>query len=166
MRELAEQTFLGNITASCALVDGSGAIYYLHGKAGMFLEPETGAVGSYNILKMAREGLKYDLAGALRMAVRNKRTESCTGLQVKTNGNYTVVDLSICPADTMANDLNLPDLYLVIFQNSNIEQEKTRPEYSLKAEVFHGDIVESFEARTQIKGKTSSKNYRGDGKLQ
>jgi two-component system, chemotaxis family, CheB/CheR fusion protein len=53
---VAEKTLLQRLAPASALVNEEGDIFYLHGRTGMFLEPVTGEVGQYNILKMAREG--------------------------------------------------------------------------------------------------------------
>ena len=56
LRDVAEKTLLQRLAPASALVNEEGDIFYLHGRTGMFLEPVTGEVGQYNILKMAREG--------------------------------------------------------------------------------------------------------------
>lgn len=120
LREIVEQTFLKKLAPSGALVNSQGDIFYLQGRTGMYLEPATGVVGAYNILKMAREGLKLDLTTALFKAVQNKSSIYCPGLLVKTNGHFTPVDLSICPAETVIGGSNLPELYLVILQEGKL----------------------------------------------
>jgi two-component system, chemotaxis family, CheB/CheR fusion protein len=97
LRELTEQTLLQQLTPVAALVNGQGDILYLHGRAGMFLEPSPGDAGINNILKMAREGLRRDLTTALHKAAGTKARIQCLGLRVKTNGHYSLVNLSISP---------------------------------------------------------------------
>jgi two-component system CheB/CheR fusion protein len=55
LRQLTEQALLQQVVAMGALVNAQGDILYLHGRAGMFLEPATGEAGIQNIFKMARE---------------------------------------------------------------------------------------------------------------
>ena len=50
-----------------------------------------------NILKMAREGLRRDLTTALHKAVMHKEPVHHPGLRVKTNGDYTAVNLTVRP---------------------------------------------------------------------
>ncbi len=97
LRELTEQAILRQVAPTGALVNGHGDILYLHGRAGMYLEPAPGETGIYNILKMAREGLRGDLASALKRAVGTREQVRRTGLLVKTNGNFSPTTLTICP---------------------------------------------------------------------
>ncbi len=97
LRELTEQALLEQIAPAGALVNGQGDIFYLHGRTGKYLEPAPGEVGITNILKMAREGLRRDLTAALRKAAKTKEIVRHPGLRVKTNGDFTTVDLTIRP---------------------------------------------------------------------
>jgi two-component system CheB/CheR fusion protein len=97
LRELTEQAFLQQLAPIGALVNGHGDILYLHGRAGMFLEPAPGDAGINNILKMAREGLRRDMTTALHKAAATKERILCLNIRVKTNGHYTLVNLSVAP---------------------------------------------------------------------
>ncbi len=97
LRELTEQSLLQQLAPVAALVNAQGDMLYLHGRAGMFLEPSPGDAGINNILKMAREGLRRDLTTALHKAANTKERTQCLGMRVKTNGHYSLVNLSICP---------------------------------------------------------------------
>ncbi len=80
-----------------ALVNGQGDILYLHGRTGLYLEPAPGEAGVNNILKMAREGLRRELTMALHKAAGAREIVRCPGLRVKTNGDFTTVNLTIRP---------------------------------------------------------------------
>ena len=97
LRELTEQTLLQQVAPAGALVNGQGDILYLHGRTGMYLEPAPGETGINNILKMAREGLRSDLTTTLRKAARAREIVRCPGLRIKTNGNFTIVNLTVRP---------------------------------------------------------------------
>ena len=122
LRELTEQTLLQHINPACALVNSLGDILYLHGRTGMYLEPAPGEAGINNILKMAREGLRRDLTTTLHKAASNKERIRVLNLRVKTNGHFTVVNLTICPAHTTA--LESP-LFLVILEEAHTADEHT-----------------------------------------
>jgi two-component system CheB/CheR fusion protein len=100
LRELTEQALLQQVVPAGALVNGHGDILYLHGRTGLYLEPAPGEAGVNNILKMAREGLRRDLTTALHNAVARQEIVRCPGLCVKTNGDLTTVNLTICPVAT------------------------------------------------------------------
>ena len=118
LRELTEQSLLQQLAPVAALVNGHGDILYLHGRAGMFLEPAPGDAGINNILKMAREGLRRDLTTALHKAARTKERIQCRDIRVKTNGHHTLVNLSVSPVlSSTAGALESP-LFLVILEEA------------------------------------------------
>ncbi len=118
VRELTEQTLLHQIAPAAALVNGKGDVLYLHGRTGMYLEPAPGESQVNNILKMAREGLRKDLTIALRKAEETKEIVRAPNLRVKTNGNFTTVNLTIRPAAYNAASPSEPPLYLVILEEA------------------------------------------------
>ena len=116
LREMTEQALLQQVTPTGALVNGHGDILYLHGRTGMFLEPAPGDAGINNILKMAREGLRRDLTTVLHKAASTKERTRAFNLRVKTNGHFTLVNLTVCPvAHGPASALESP-LFLVILE--------------------------------------------------
>ncbi len=100
LRQLTEQSLLQQFVQAGVLVNAEGDILYLHGRTGMYLEPAPGESGSSNILKMAREGLRRDLTMALLKCARTREIVLCPGIRVKTNGDYTTVNLIVRPALT------------------------------------------------------------------
>lgn len=118
LRELTEQALLKQVVPSAALVTMNGTILYIHGRTGMYLEPPEGEIGSLNILKMARQGLQRELTTSLHKAARTKKSVFCPGLRVKTNGDFTTVNLTISPvaANHTVNHEEL--LYLVILEDA------------------------------------------------
>ena len=118
LRELTEQALLQQVVPTGALVNGQGDILYLHGRTGMYLEPTPGEAGVNNILKMAREGLRRELTTALHKAVATKEIVLCPGLRVKTNGHFSMVNLTICPVAAGSAKTNDAPLYLVIMEEA------------------------------------------------
>ncbi len=131
LRELTEQALLQQVAPTAALVDAQGDVLYLHGRTGMFLEPAPGEAGVSNILKMAREGLRRDLATTLHRAAGTKTSIHSSGLRVKTNGHFTLVDLTICPVED-ASAAAVP-LFLVILASGG-EDPSGLPYASASAE--------------------------------
>jgi two-component system CheB/CheR fusion protein len=114
LRELTEQALLQQVDQAGALVNARGDILYLHGRTGMYLEPTPGESGTNNILKMAREGLRRDLASALHKAVTNGETVLHPALRVKTNGDFSTVKMIVRPVVVAPLAAHEPPLYLVI----------------------------------------------------
>jgi two-component system CheB/CheR fusion protein len=118
-RELTERTLLQHHAMAGALVTGHGDILYLHGRTGHYLELASGEVQT-NILTMAREGLKRPLGAALRQAVaRNQRVQQAA-LSVRTNGDFTLIDLTVQPVVSGRLGSEEPTMFLVILEPSPI----------------------------------------------
>ncbi len=118
LRELMEQSLLQEIAPAGALVNSQGDILYLHGRAGMYLEPAQGEAGINNILRMAREGLLPALAVALHKASSTGDTVRRHGLNIKTNGHFTRVNLSIRAMTRGPAATPEAPLYLVVLQEA------------------------------------------------
>ena len=128
LREWMEQSLLKEIAPAAALVNSQGDILYLHGRAGMYLEPAQGEAGINNILKMAREGLLPALAVALHKASTTEETVCRRGLNVKTNGHYTRVNLSIRSMTSGPAATPEAPLYLVVLEEAPpIDAEEVPP---------------------------------------
>jgi two-component system, chemotaxis family, CheB/CheR fusion protein len=151
LRELTEQALLRHAVPAAVLVTAQGDILYLHGRTGMYLEPAQGESRVNNILKMAREGLRHKLTTALHNAAKKKDVVSCPGLQVKTNGDYSTVNLTILPITIPKKLSSLqinrtiqshsPDrLYLVI-----LDAKKTS-EHDAKLQVSNNETSISIES--------------------
>lgn len=128
LRALTEQTLLQQFAPAGALVNGQGDIFYLHGRTGTFLEPAPGEAGVNNILKMARDGLRRQLSVDLLRTVATKEIVRTEGLRVKTNGDFTTVNLTIRPV-TVGSGVS-PDatLYLVTLEPApQIAREQAPP---------------------------------------
>jgi len=118
LREVTERALLQQVVQSGALVNDRGDILYLHGRTGMFLEPPPGEAGMNNILKMAREGLQLELTTALHRAVSDKGIVRSPDLRVKTNGDFTTVNLTIRPVVADPSATPGSPLYLVILEEA------------------------------------------------
>ncbi len=128
LRELTEQALLNHVAPTGALVNAQGDILYLHGRTGMYLEPTPGEAGINNILKMAREGLRRELAAALHKAERTKELVRALSLRVRTNGHFTTVNVTILPLATGPAAPPVPPLYLVV-----LEEVPPGPDQALQA---------------------------------
>jgi two-component system CheB/CheR fusion protein len=111
-REITEQLLLDQFSPACVLITEKGEALYFHGRTGKFFEPPTG-VADWNIVGLAREGLRRDLVTALRQVVAHKKTVCYDRLQVKTNGADQFVKLSVTPVSEQAAP---PGLLLVVFE--------------------------------------------------
>lgn len=121
LRELTERTLLQHCTPAGALVNERGDILYLHGRTGQYLEPAAGEAG-LNILKMARQGLRPGLTTALHKAVAKNVLVFHPGLRVKTNGDFSSVNLTVRPVAAEAVESSL---FLVVLEDAPKPAEAT-----------------------------------------
>ena len=147
LRELTEQALLRQVAPTGALVKGQGDILYLHGRTGMYLEPAPGKAGISNILEMAREGLRRDLTTALHRAVGTKTTVRSPGLRVKTNGHFTVVDLTVCPVEASPGSPPGTPLFLVILDEAPPVSPEQAEASALRADAEAGGPAVDADAR-------------------
>jgi two-component system, chemotaxis family, CheB/CheR fusion protein len=144
-RELTERALMQQYAPVGALVNERGDILYLHGRTGLYLEPAPGEAG-LNILKMARQGLRPALTTALRKAVAKKEPVSYSGLRVKTNGDFSSVNLRIRPVTVNAD---AETMFVVILENASDTLEK--PEATAgKANSRKSTDTHTKEISTQI----------------
>jgi two-component system CheB/CheR fusion protein len=115
LRKLTEQMLLQQVTPPSALVNEQGDILYLHGRTGMFLELSPGVSGVNNVIKMAREGLRPGLVAALHKAIETRQVTCSPCLQVKTNGHFTTMNLTILPVTAGSVAASSP-LYLITME--------------------------------------------------
>lgn len=118
LRELTEKTLLQYIAPAAALVTSAGNVLYLQGRTGLFLEPAPGEAGVNNIIKMAREGLRRDLTTALQRATAGEKFVSCPNLRVKTNGDFTTVNLSVRTVTPGPSEGLGAPVYLVVLEEA------------------------------------------------
>ena len=74
-------------------------------RTGLFLEPSPGPQPVANIFNMARAGLEVGLLAALRHAAAESNEVIHTGVQVRGEGDVTLVDLRVRPVATRESSL-------------------------------------------------------------
>jgi two-component system CheB/CheR fusion protein len=139
LQELAEKALLEQVIQAGILVNQKGDILYLHGRTGMYLEAITGGLESYNIIKMAREGLQSELIVTLHKAATENVIVHRSGLRVKTNGGFSAVSLSVSPVTTGLAVDSTSTLFMVV-----LEVETSELDTSTDVSTTH------FSAKTRL----------------
>ncbi len=91
-----EKMLLDTYTPPCVIINEKGDILYIHGRTGKYLEPAPGNV-HFNVVDMAREGLRTELNIAIHRVVTQKKDVIFQNLNVKTNGAFQTIDLTVKP---------------------------------------------------------------------
>jgi len=141
LREMTEQALLQQFTPAAALVNAQGDILYLHGRTGKYLEPPPGEVEINNILKMAREGLRRDLTTALHRAAGTNEVVRSPGLRVKTNGDFTTVNLTISPVTFPSPAMRESPLFLVILEDTSSFNSELAQQTTLNTQAVDPSII-------------------------
>jgi two-component system, chemotaxis family, CheB/CheR fusion protein len=96
VHHVAQKVILENFAQPGVLINEKYEIIHFMGKTDKYLETPVGKA-SFNVLSMAREGLRFKLSTALHNAVRQKRTTTYNSLRIKSNGEFRTVDLTVRP---------------------------------------------------------------------
>lgn len=130
---------LANCFAPASVItDCNGDILYVHGDTGKYLRPAIGHA-TLNIVEMARDGLALELRTAIQRATNNGMMTLNREMQVKTNGGFSTVSLSVRPlpvTNTAQKQL------LVSFQDIVTPQKTTRKRPTKSAELARIEELE------------------------
>jgi two-component system CheB/CheR fusion protein len=148
IHNLAERIILENYAPPCVLINEQYEILHFIGQTDKYLAPPTGKA-SFNVLKMAREGLKYKLSTALHKAVKQKKTVLSTGIEIKHNNNFRTVDLVVRP---LTESGFTQGFMLVLFE------DKTLPGPVARKKTARKDIVDPYVLSLE-KELQSTKEY-------
>jgi two-component system CheB/CheR fusion protein len=111
--ELTRRMLVQCFAPASVVTDLKGDILFVHGETGKYLRPAPGQA-SLNVVDMAREGLDLELRAAIRAAASEGTPTLNRAMQVKTNGDFTAVSLSVRPVPGRDGSQNL---LLVSFQD-------------------------------------------------
>ena len=146
LRDLTERALLQQYAPAGALVNARGEILYLHGRTGQYLEPAQGE-SDMNILKMARAGLRRGLTAALRKAAMHREPVRHPRMRVKTNGDYTVVNLTVQPVAPSPGATARPNLFLVVFEEAPLADQQTSEKVDVDAGEVESEIATDVDVR-------------------
>jgi len=148
IHNLAERIVLENYAPPCVLINEQYEILHFIGQTDKYLAPPTGKA-SFNIIKMAREGLKYKLSTALHNAVKQKKTIFSEELKIKHNNGFRTVDLVVRP---LTESGFTQGFMLVMFE------DKTLPEPVANKKTAKKDTVDPYVLSLE-KELQSTKQY-------
>ena len=113
LAEATSQLILESYSPACVVVNRRGEINYIHGRTGKYLEHGQGRM-SVNVVDMAREGLRFELASALRNVATEGGAIRKEGLRVKTNGSFQDFNLIVKP---LGKPESLKNMIVVLFED-------------------------------------------------
>jgi len=119
--QTTRQAILEQFSPTAILIDTKGNILHIQGRTGRYLESTSGPP-TQNILNLAREGLRIELAAAIRTAKDSDRPVVHKRVTVQTDGKSMKVDLHVSPLKTPKE---IAGRLLVVFKD--IEPDLARP---------------------------------------
>ena len=122
----ADRITLNQFAPPGVLVNADLQVLQFRGSTGAFLEPPVGKA-SFDVLKMAREGLMLPLRAAIEAAQKDNKTTRRENVRVMQNGEARAVHLEIIPLK------NLPEMcFLILFLNAEQTGRASLPEQPAK----------------------------------
>ena len=113
-REITERMLLSNYTPACVLISEKGEGLFFHGDTGKYLKPPSGEA-SWNILGLAREGLRLDLSTALRRVATHEKPIRYENIRIQTNGDTHYINLTVRPVPMQPGQ---GTVMLVVFEDT------------------------------------------------
>jgi two-component system, chemotaxis family, CheB/CheR fusion protein len=152
LQKEADRVVLGRYAPAGVLVNEGYEVVQFRGRTSPYLEAASGAA-SFNVLKMAREGLLVTLRSALLKAKKTRKTVRSQGVHVRQNGDFRTVALEVVP---MREDATGIVHYLVLFEETERPRKPEPPGATAKtaktgARASHETIVKLEQELTATK---------------
>ncbi|OGJ84998.1 MAG: chemotaxis protein CheR [Candidatus Raymondbacteria bacterium RifOxyA12_full_50_37] len=150
-RQLAEQTMLDTYVPASVLVNMNLDVLFIHGHTGEYLEPATGEA-TLNLLKLARPGLRAELAAATRKALSSRTPARHNNIRIATNGKTSLINLVVKP---VIGPKGSQGMLMVIFEETAKPAAKEAGRTMLKAAKKSGQNqrLVALELEVQAKGE-------------
>ena len=117
-RKNAESLLLSLYTPACVIVNEQTDIVHIHGNISPFLEASQGKP-TFNLIKMARQGLAFELRNILHKARTTNTKISKSGIPIVSNDKQMSVTLEVVPLTNTAEPH-----YMILFKAEEIEHVK------------------------------------------
>jgi two-component system, chemotaxis family, CheB/CheR fusion protein len=114
-----EHLLMNRFIPASIVVNDQKEIVQFHGKTGAYLEPPAGQP-SFNLSRMAREGLLVDLSAALDTAKKTNTAVRKEGLQIQSEGGTRTANIEVLP---LRGPSAQERFYVVVFQEPNSKPE-------------------------------------------
>jgi chemotaxis methyl-accepting protein methylase len=151
LQSLADQILRTKYAPPAALVNREGDIVYISGRTGKYLEPAAGKA-NWNIIAMAREGLRYDLSDALKKVNRTKGSIILRGIKTGVGSEEQTVDIQV---QALEEPKELLGMVLVVFSDGAVPIEASGSDVFKKGAASaarHGNLMKQLQhARDQVK---------------
>jgi two-component system, chemotaxis family, CheB/CheR fusion protein len=154
-QKTADDLMLRKYTPAGVVVNGALDIVHFRGNTAIYLEQAPGKP-SHNLLKMAKDGLPFELRNIIHKAKKENTPVSKDNIPVKVNGDQHMITIEAIP---------LPDIvephYLILFHNNvskvkgkksktKISSKERKSEKELRVEQLEQELAQSREDMRSI----------------
>jgi two-component system, chemotaxis family, CheB/CheR fusion protein len=141
IQNVAERVILSEYSQPGVLVNEHYEIVHFLGKTDKYLETPIGKA-SFNVLSMAREGLRYKLSTTLNNAIRQKKICTSKAVRVKYNGSARIIDLTVRPLQEAQTPSGF---FLVMFDEKIPDLKTTKSKGKKEIEEVSDPAVKTLE---------------------
>jgi two-component system CheB/CheR fusion protein len=160
----ATRLILERYAPPSVLLDQHFQVVQFNGQTGPYLEPSPGEP-SFDILKLAREGLSHGLRTALQTARKTRKTVKQTGLRIRSGAGSQQIDVEVIPVIRQGHSY-----YLVLFETPTSPRSKDRKplprENKLPARSRIGKLEEELAATREYLQSTIQEIEAANEELQ
>jgi two-component system CheB/CheR fusion protein len=125
----ADRILLGRFAPAGVLINDALEILQFRGRTSTFLEPPPGAP-SFNLMKMAREGLVAELRTAIHNARKKGTAVRREGVRVRNDGRTIITNVEVIPFVTPLKER----FHLVMFEEAIPEAAEPKPKKGAKGQ--------------------------------
>jgi len=117
----ADNMLLTRYVPASVLIDNNLEILQFRGSTGAYLEPSPGKA-SFNLIKMAREGLGFELRSVISKVRKSRHSVKKEGIPIHVNGNKREVTIEVLPIKSSGDE----SYYLVLFEETIASAQHTQ----------------------------------------
>lgn len=121
IRQMAERSILQEYAPPCVLIDDKFDVLYFHGDMAKYLTMPTGEP-SFNLLKIAREDLRYKLSTILAKCQKENKTVKSKNIKLMSNSNIVTLNLHVKP---VLDPLSKKEFMMVTFESTETPSKPT-----------------------------------------
>lgn len=111
LEKTVKEVLLAKYVPACVVIDKELNILEFHGPVGPFLEFAPGKA-TLNLLKMVRPALVVDLSATVHKAIKSRKVEKKSGIEVNADDTTFAVSVEVVPVNQQNDDT----IFLVVFE--------------------------------------------------
>jgi two-component system CheB/CheR fusion protein len=150
IRQMAEHSILQEYGPSCVLIDNNLNVLYFHGDTAKYLTMPKGEP-SFNILKIAREDLRYKLNSLIGKCQKENKAVRSKNTKLMSEGNILTINLQVKP---ISDQISKSGFMMVTFESIPAPSERSSKNKKMQSQVSIEPRIAVLEQELQ-----STKEY-------